>query len=317
MQEYTHMNILITSSGRRVELVKLAQKTLQKYGGKVVAADASPSAPTSKFADSFEVIPRISDARFIPSLLEICKRRSIDILIPTIDTELAALAENAGEFSKIGVLANISSPDVIKICRNKINTQKFFEQNGILAPQFVGPDTPSDKVKYPVFIKPLDGSSSINAFRVETPKELDFFRDYVPNPIVQEMISGQEYTIDAFCDFESNPVTIVPRRRLAVRSGEILKGQTVRDEALIGAAKDLLAKLKPFGHITIQCIKNSQGIFFIEINPRFGGGAPMSIMAGANSIENLVRLKLGEKLAYDETWREGLTFSRFDDSLII
>ena len=128
---------------------------------------------------------------------------------------------------------------------------------------------------------------------------------------------GEEFTVDVFCDFNSKPITIVPRRRLAVRSGEILKGKTIRDYSIIKASIDLVEKLKPFGHITLQCIKNENGIYFIEINPRFGGGAPMSIVAGANSIENLIKLKKGEKLSYNEDWKDNIIFSRFDNSVII
>ena len=63
--------------------------------------------------------------------------------------------------------------------------------------------------------------------------------------------------------------------------------------------------------------KRGDEIFFIEINPRFGGGAPMSIRAGANSILNLIKIKNGEKLSYNENYRDGLVFSRFDDCVII
>ncbi len=311
------MNILITSSGRRVELVTLAKTCTQAEGGKVIAVDASFNPPTSKFCDIFEKIPRIDSDGFIESLLDVCKRHRVDILIPTIDTELLVLSKNIERFMEIGVLVNISKQSVIEICRNKINTQHFFETNNILAPKFVPSEVSARDVDYPVFIKPLDGSSSINAFKINTAKELDFFREYVPNPIVQEMIIGEEYTVDVFCDFQSNPITVVPRQRLAVRSGEILKGKTLKDRKIIEASIDVVRKLKPFGHITLQCIKNGNGVFFIEINPRFGGGAPMSIVAGANSIENLIRLKKGEELSFNEDWEENLVFSRFDSSVIV
>lgn len=312
------MNILFTSSGRRVELLVSAKKTLERFGGgKIVAADASSSAPTSKFCDIFELVPRISDGGFVDALLEICARDKIDILIPTIDTELSAVAERIGDFEKSGVLVNISEKRVVDICGNKFETQKFFESNGILAPELVPPEKSADDVQYPLFIKPADGSSSINAFAVQNAEQLRFFRKYVPNPIVQKMVFGDEYTVDVFCDFDSNPITVVPRRRLATRAGEILKGRVVRDVEIIDASIALVRKLKPFGHITLQCIKSCNGIYFIEINPRFGGGAPMSIAAGADSIENLLRLKSGGKLSYNENWTSDMEFSRFDSSVVV
>ncbi len=312
------MNILFASSGRRVELLKRAARAVEKFGGgSIVAADAMKDAPTSRFCDAFETVPCVSSADYIPALCDICRRRNIDILIPTIDPELEIIARSVSEFERLGVLVNISPVEVVRICRDKFSTQKFFEDNGIKAPAHIDSRADSSKQKYPLFIKPRFGSSSINAFKVNNPRELDFFREYVKDPIVQNFVGGEEYTVDVFCGFDSQPITIVPRRRLAVRSGEILKGRIVRDAGIISATADLLSKLRPFGHVTIQCFKCDDGIFFVEVNPRFGGGAPMSIDAGADSIANLIRLKRGEKLSYNEDWQDGIEFSRFDDSVMI
>ena len=310
------MNILFTSSGRRVELIKIAKEVVERFGGSIFCVDSDPSAPTSQFCNVFEKVPQISSAEYIPTLLDFCKRHKIDILIPLLDTELIPIAENVNSFKKLGVLVNISSVDVVKICRDKMLTQKFFCENSILNPS-VKEDINVDNVKYPLFIKPIDGSSSVMSYKVNNARELEFFKTYVQKPIIQQFIEGDEYTIDVCCDFNSKPITVVPRQRISVRAGEIQKGKTVKDAEIINKAKDIVAKLKPYGHITIQCIKNKDGVFFTEINPRFGGGAPMSISAGANSIENLVRLKLGEELEYSENWQENMLFSRFDDAVVI
>lgn len=102
-----------------------------------------------------------------------------------------------------------------------------------------------------------------------------------------------------------------------MRSGEIQKGRVEKDREIISAAAHLLSKLRPFGQTTIQCIRNGRGVFFFEINARFGGGAPMSITAGANSILSLIKLKRGERLSYNEDWRDAVTFARFDDSVAL
>ena len=253
-------------------------------------------------------LPMITATDFYDKFNELLAKWNIDVVFPTHDTVATVFADNA---DKINAKIIAADKETSAICRDKEKTYKALAECDFVPQTF-------DKIeKYPVFIKPLDGSSSINAFKVNTAKQLDFFRSYVPNPIVQEMIIGEEFTVDVFCDFNSTPITIVPRRRLAVRSGEILKGKTTRDYAIIKASIDLVEKLKPFGHITLQCIKNDTGIYFIEINPRFGGGAPMSIVAGANSIENLIKLKKGEKLSYNEDWKDNIIFSRFDNSVII
>lgn len=178
-------------------------------------------------------------------------------------------------------------------------------------------DINDKNIKFPVFIKPIDGSSSINTFKVNNMEELRFFNSYIDKPIIQEFIEGEEYTVDTFLDFESNVITIVPRKRIATRSGEISKGKIVKDREIINDVKRLLDVLKPIGQITIQCMKTAEGIKYIEMNPRFGGGAPMSIKAGANSCENLYRILQNEKLLYNENYKENITFLRFDSAIML
>ena len=79
----------------------------------------------------------------------------------------------------------------------------------------------------------------------------------------------------------------------------------------------MITILNPIGQITIQCIKTDTEIKYIEINPRFGGGAPMSIKAGADSCQNLYKLLSGKELKYNEDYKENLYFLRFDDSIML
>jgi carbamoyl-phosphate synthase large subunit len=135
---------------------------------------------------------------------------------------------------------------------------------------------------------------------------------------VQQKLSGTEYTIDVLCGFNSLPVTIVPRVRLAARGGEVLKGQIDKNKFIISECKRLIERLKPVGPITVQgFLTQAHRFYFLEINPRFGGGVPMSIKAGADSCANLYRLLSGETLSYNEDYQDGLIFSRFDDSVIV
>lgn len=134
--------------------------------------------------------------------------------------------------------------------------------------------------------------------------------------MLQEYVGGDEYTIDVFLDFDSNPITIVPRLRLATRSGEISKGLIVKHRIIIDTIKNMMDKFKFIGHITVQ-LKIDKEIKIIEINPRFGGGAPMSIAAGADSCENLYRLLMGEQLSYNEDYEDDVYFLRYDSSIMV
>ncbi len=317
-----NINVLILSAGRRVELINCFKRAKErlKLKGNIIAADASELAPALYFADINEVVPRISDNdAYIKAIVDICRNFKVSLVVPTIDTELILLSERKAEIEETGAKVLISDEKVTLICREETNTQRFLEEHGFLVPHMLTQNELNNPagLKYPLFIKPRDGSSSINAFQVHNEEELELYLKLIDNPIVQEYIEGTEYTIDAFLDFDSRLITAVPRVRIATRSGEIAKGVIKKERSIIEEVKKLMDALKPVGHITVQCKKTRKGIEFIEINPRFGGGAPMSIMAGADSCENLYRLLIGEELQYNENYRENITFLRFDQSIML
>lgn len=316
-----NINVLILSAGRRVELVRCFKEARNNLGieGNVVAVDISTTAPAIYHADKHHIVPRISADNFVDEVINVCKKENINLIVPTIDTELKKLSDNKELIEcKTNAKVLVSRDEVIKICRDKYNTQAFFEKNGFEMPRLINKeDIKSKDYNFPLFIKPLNGSSSINTFKINNDRELEFFLDYVPEPIVQEFIEGDEFTIDVFTDFESNPITIVPRQRIATRGGEVAKGIVKKDRDIIEKVREVIDVLKPIGHITVQCMKTKDGIKFIEINPRFGGGAPISIKAGANSPKNLYKLLLGEELKYNEDYEENLLALRHDEAVFL
>lgn len=318
MSEY---NILILSAGRRVELIQSFRKAANKLKVKstIIAGDCSETAPAIYFADKKVLLPKISEDNYIEEIINICKRESVSLIIPTIDTDLLLLSKECERIkieSKTKVL--ISNTAVVSICRDKIRMQRFFEENGFKVPKMYTKDElKKTDLKFPLFIKPKSGSSSINALKVNNLVELNLYKSLIDDPIVQDFIEGSEYTVDVFLDFECKPITIVPRLRIETRNGEISKGRIIKDREIIEDVKRLVEVLKPIGHITIQLMKTVNGIIYIEINPRFGGGAPMSIQSGADSCENLYRLLMGEKLEYNEKYRDNIVFLRFDNSICL
>ena len=315
----TKMKILFTSVGRRVELIEAFKAAAYKLGIElqIYGADISESAPALQFCDVSVIVPRISDSAYIPKLLEICDREKIHALIPTIDTDLLLLSQYKARFSELGTVVAISAEDRIALCRDKRLTAEYFHSIGLKSPIPVD-DVAEYKFGYPAFIKPKDGSSSINAYKVENEEDLNSYASRVPDYIIQKFVSGTEYTVDIFCDFSGNPIYITPRIRQAVRAGEVLKTQIVQDAKIIEEMKLLVADYKPCGALTVQLIREetSGEDYYIEINPRFGGGAPLSIKAGADSATAFLRLLMGEQLAFEANAAEhGAVFSRFDQSV--
>lgn len=313
------MKLLFTSVGRRVELMQAFHAAAQRLGIAltVYGADITESAPALYFCDRTVIVPRIKNPEYIPALLEICEKEHIDALIPTIDTDLLILAQNRERFASVGTRVLISAPDRIALCRDKRLTADYFHSVGLESP------APTDDVTlykggFPAFIKPKDGSSSIFAYKVNDSQELASYATQVPDYIIQPFIEGTEYTVDVFCGFDGEPIFITPRIRLAVRTGEVLKTQITQDRQIIDEVKQLLKDYRPSGPITVQLIRQKDtGVdYYIEINPRFGGGAPLSMKAGADSAQALLHLLRGDSLSYLEGAAEdGAVYSRFDQSV--
>lgn len=315
------INILFTSAGRRIELIQEFFKAKESKGisGKIVCADMSELVPALYFADKAYTIPAINDAKYIETLQDICKKEKISLIIPTIDTELEVLANNVDKFRSIGTDVLVSSLDTVRITQNKMETFKFFKSIGIKTPNSYGIEIQYTG-DFPCFIKPISGSSSINAFKVKNEKELEFFKYYIGDYIIQDLIVGEEYTIDIFCNFEGEPIYITPRIRIATRSGEVNKTKIHNDPILIEQVIQIIKVLKPKGPLTIQAIRSDKDgeYYFIEVNVRFGGGAPLSMMAGANSAEALYDIMNGKKLSFKpNAAKDDLIYLRFDQSIAI
>lgn len=313
------INILFSSVGRRVELVKYFDKARKKMGvnGTLIGIDTEQTAPALSFVDKWFVVPKVLEKNFIDKVIEICKAEKISLIIPTIDTELLIYSKNKERLRKeCGTEVMVSDENSIRIMRDKILTMKVLKENGINVPNTLSDeDIESENYDFPLFIKPLNGSSSFDNFKINNKKELNFFKEYVPNPMIQEFIPGQEYCVDVFSDFESNVITVVPKKRVAFREGEITKGLIEKDKELIETGKKLVEILKPVGEINFDCIKVKNKVVVLEVNGRFAGGSPMSFEAGANSPENLYKLLLGEKLEYNENYTDKMWALRFDDCI--
>ena len=313
------MKILFTSVGRRAELVQAFQNAGRRLNEPLMlyGADMNPFAPALSFCDRALIAPRIRHPDYIPFLLRTCREEQIDCLIPTIDTDLLLLAEHKNAFRQVGTTVLISDYDKIKICRDKRLTADYFLSLGL---QTVKPISRLEQAsaRYPMFIKPLDGSASYHAYKVENERDLAYYTESIEGYILQPFVAGREYTVDLFCDFEGNPIYITPRERLEVRSGEVSKTRICQDDTMIAEMLRLIRDFRPCGQMAVQLIRQAEtGLdYYIEMNPRFGGGSPLSMKAGADSAEAVIRLLRGERLSFcPYAAEDGAVFSRYDQSV--
>ncbi|MCA9958276.1 MAG: ATP-grasp domain-containing protein [Anaerolineales bacterium] len=316
------INVLFTSVGRRVELLRAFRRAYQSLNlsGSIVVTDIDPLAPALQVADKVYMTPRYTAADYIPTLVDICRREAIDLIFPLIDPDIPILAQHQEALSATGAQVVVVTPAAVEITADKWQTTQFFRQLGLLTPQSWLPEhLPQEAVKYPLFIKPRRGSAAKHTFKVNNRRELDFFLDYVPDPIIQEYLPGPEITNDVVCDLTGNLLAVISRQRIEVRWGEVAKGVTIYNAEIAAACAKIATALPAVGVITVQCMMKDGVPHFTEINARLGGGVPLGIAAGVDTPRYLLAQAAGQPLDTPPIglYQKGLYLTRFDDSFFL
>lgn len=282
------VRILFSCAGRRIELIQTfvrAARALKLEIGLHVA-DTEAHFAASCITPFVHRVPPTRSADYIPALLRIARREKIDLLVPLLDTELLKLSLAREDFAQIGCGVLVSSPRVVRTCRDKLAMYQFLIQHGIDTPTTWRPEAilPRSRHPFPYFLKPRCGSASKGNHVIRNKADLEAMAARVPDAIVQEFVSGIEHTLDVYAGYDGRPRCVVPRERLEIRGGEVTKARTVEHEGIIQVGAKVVEALADCrGLITIQLILTPDGrIRVIEVNPRFGGGVPLAIHAGAD-----------------------------------
>lgn len=318
-------NILVSSAGRRVVLIRLFQQALRELGirGSVYATDLSSTAAGFHAAEAGFYAPLFSSGEFIPEMIRICQARNIRLLVPTVDTELGLYAEHKQAFAEIGTKIAISSSETIDIGGDKNHTHAWLIENNFPTPRQGTIQEVLDSPKdwpLPLLAKPRAGSSSIGVTRIHHLSDLHFAEQH-GEMIVQTLATGKEYTVDVFVDRDGKARCSVPRLRVETRSGEVSKGLTVRKRSVQSLAERICEALPgAYGVFNVQMFVNEKTgqTNVIEFNPRFGGGYPLTHQAGAHFTHWLVEETMGlPSSTVADQWRDGLAMLRYDDAIFV
>jgi carbamoyl-phosphate synthase large subunit len=293
------LNILITAASRRVPLIRAFGESLRALGlrGRVITTDMDVLSPGLYFSDRHYLVPLTTASQYIPIIRSICFRERIHLLIPTIDDELPLFGQHADTFLATGVRVVVSGRETCVACNDKYRTWQLLASKGLPAARTWLPgEVDPAGVTYPLFLKPRIGRGSVGAHRIDNEREMRFFLGYVNDPVVQEYLPGREFTIDVLCDFKGKVISSVPRERLVIRSGVSDRGRTVKDPGLIELGARTAEALGIIGPANIQVKADGDRCTIFEINPRFSGGIPLTLAAGADFPAWLIEMRLGRKV---------------------
>lgn len=309
--------VLFTSIGRRIQLLR----HFIDSGMRVIGVDMNPGlAPASQIVHRSYRVPEFNNPYYIDCLLTICKKENVDIIVPLYEPELPILTENKLHFSSEGVEVMVSNGEALFTCLDKYKMYQFFVQNNIPSPETFLPEAFDITAQGNWVVKPRRGMASKNVHIVQQGiKAVEIARE-VNLPIIQRFVNGVEYTIDAFIDRNGIVRCVVPRERLEVRAGEVSKSITRYQQDIIDESLKVLGLLPFYGPITLQGImdKEINRFFFTEINPRFGGGVPLSIKAGI-PYAKLVAQVQNESILSNQLlpFQNGLIMLRYEEAFFL
>jgi carbamoyl-phosphate synthase large subunit len=314
------LTMMISSAGRRVELLQCFRASAAELGISltILACDLEPEwSAACQLADRSFAVPRADSEDYIPALLSLCTTEGVDLLVPTIDTELLPLSENLHRFCEIGTWVSVGDPEFVQMARNKMATAHALAALDIATPAtFMLADVRNDpgSQQWPMIVKPNHGSAGRLISTVHSADELP--KVETEPLIVQQLLMGPEYTVNMFFDRSGNATTVVPHRRITTRAGEVEKGVTERHEAICDIGWKLGQELMGVrGVICFQAIVTDKGPFVFEINARFGGGYPLAHAAGSQFARWLLEEAAGIAPTASDGWREGVQMLRYDAAI--
>lgn len=314
------LTLLFSSAGRRVELMNCFRNAAGNISTeiRIIAIDTDPDwSPGCYTADHFFKVPRCTAQDFVPAVADICRQFGVNLIIPTIDTELNVYAEERETFHTVGTEILLSDKSAIVVARDKKKTADLLRAHDIHTPKTwpaIQLRSSEEDIPYPVFLKPVDGSRSQGIFTAKTFNDILAADIDLSRYIAQEICQGAEYTINAFYNRHGVCRACVPHYRKYVRSGEVCLAETVRVPAFTAVAhkfSDIFSGL--WGNICFQGFLDQNGsVSITEINARFGGGYPICDEAGGTYAKWILQDLMGQQPDYNDDWQEGLRMLRYD-----
>jgi carbamoyl-phosphate synthase large subunit len=300
--------VLFTCAGQRVDIVT----EFARAGATTIVAEADRLAPTLYHADRYALVPLVRDPGYVPALAELVREHDVRLVVPLTDLDHVLLARARDELAPALVLL----PDA-EICRqvgDKYLSHLLFARLGIPRPPSWLPAEVPPEARYPLLVKVREGFGSRHIYRADDREQLDFFLRYTPvESFVQQRCTGEEFSIDVFCDTDGRCLNAIPRTMIQSKGGESIKGMTIRDAELIDHGCRVAELLGLVGPANIQCFREPDGSLPVtDVNPRFGGAFPLPRAAGSRYPELALALAEGERPEPRVgEFREGVFMTRF------
>lgn len=246
------------------------------------------------------------------------RRFGVDVLIPTLDSELPALCDHEDVLATLGIGVFLPTRDQYDL-RSKARLFELARDHGVPVPRSEVLTDPSrmysihDTFTFPIAVKGVfygaricySADEAVAAFHEQA-------AEWGLPIIVQEFVAGEELNVAAIGDGEGGLIGAVPMKKLMLtKQGKGWAGVTIADAPLMDLARQVVGAMKWRGPLELEVIRDGAGDYhLLEINPRFPAWVDLSAGAGQNLPLACARLAAGETVAPLPAYRVGAAFVR-------
>ena len=270
-------------------------RSLLAAGEQVLALDADPGAAGMRLGCLSAVLPRADDPAYPDALARVVDRHRPAALICTVAEEYTALDGVTARLAELGCRTWLPPLAAAATCNDKAAFAAVLRSAGVPHPGTATTIDDAVGLPGPWIVKPASGRGSRDVLAVDSLAELRRAFTVVPSAIAQTRLTGQEFTADALVARDGTLLTCVPRWRDETKAGISVRGTTFDSAAVTRVVAATLAAVGLTGPACVQgFVADPQAlaadpdaavdVTVIEVNPRFSGGLPLTLAAGADVV---------------------------------
>ena len=267
--------------------------------------------------------PTAGHEALVARLLYIKATYGLDVVVPTLDSELPFYIQARDELEQIGILTYLPDKKQLSL-RDKQSLPRLAALAGVEVPGQAIVTNHAElthavqQLGLPVMVKgPL-----YSAHKAYTQQEaMAHFSTVVAKwgypVIIQKVIQGDELNVIGVGDGEGNDLGLVAIKKMNVTGlGKIWTGVTVNHGELLEATRRFVKATRWRGAFEMECILSNNQVNLIEINPRFPAWVYFATGVGVNLPAALVRQAIGSAVSPSETYPAGQLYVRYTDERV-
>lgn len=244
--------------------------------------------------------------------------KKLDVIIPTLDSELDNYISISGELKKMDISVFLPGRKELHT-RDKTYLKESLENTGVLLPETISVQDVTairhvtDEIGFPLFVKGVFYEAYLARNYEEAVGYFYAMAGKWGVPVIfQKYIAGEEINVCALAKEGEMIGAVVMKKLFLTDKGKAWAGVTINSEDAKITSKKILSFIKWNSGCELEFIvENKTGkMYLLEINPRFPAWVYLATASGQNLPEALLKLSLNEPVTPFETYDVGKVFVR-------